>query len=396
MDQEKLLKHWWVRALIVLGIWTLPGLVDASQSYLWHSLHNQPVRVGVLLVIGVSDWYVWALLTPLLVWMVRRYPLERPGPGRLMLHAVASICTPLLVISTGVPILLSLPTEAQAKQLSPADLFHHLVVGKFVFYVLTHWMIVGITHGLMYYRKYREHEVQALQLEAQLAQAQLQVLKLQLHPHFLFNTLNAISALIHRDVELADRMIARLGELLRGTLDNAGTQEVPLRQELEFVEPYLEIERARLGPRLAVRLDVDPATLDARVPNLLLQPLVDNAVRHGIAPKPAGGTIEVLSRREDGRLILQVRDSGAGLGPGPLREGVGLGNTRQRLRRLYGDQQGLDLGGGPAGGVTVTVTLPFREAEDGEASASTNGDGDGAFPPNGRPGAGLCKLPSER
>src|SRR5262249_43474578 len=156
---------------------------------------------------------------------------------------------------------------------------HLLFLRYLVYYLWIYWAILGIGHALAYYRKYRAHERAALQLETQLAQAQLQVLKMQLHPHFLFNTLHAISALMHQDVDVADRMLARLAELLRSTLETAGTQEVPLKQELEFVELYLEIEQARLGPRLAVSVEADPDAMDAYVPNLILQPLVENAVR---------------------------------------------------------------------------------------------------------------------
>src|SRR5262249_39806199 len=228
-----------------------------------------------------------------------------------------------LVLSATVPLIGIMPEGPLRRERSFTELLHVHLVGKVVFYVLTYWLILGITHGLIYYRKFRERELRAFQLEAELVQTQLQMLKMQLNPHFLFNTLHGISALMHRDVELADRMLARLGELLRGTLDNAGTQEVPLRQELEFIEPYLGIEQARLGPRLSVRFDVDPTPLDALVPNLLLQPLVENAVRHGLAPQTAPGLVEIRTWREGPHVIMQVRDTGRGLRAGPLKEGVG-------------------------------------------------------------------------
>jgi two-component system LytT family sensor kinase len=187
------------------------------------------------------------------------------------------------------------------------------------------------------------------------------VLKMQLHPHFLFNTLHAISALMHKDVELADRMIARLGELLRSTLEHVGTQEVALRDELEFIKPYLEIEQARLGPRLTVQLDIDPEAMDANVPNLILQPLVENAIRHGIAPRAGAGHIEIHARRENGRVRLQVCDNGRGLATN-YTEGVGVGNTRARLRQLYGEEHQFVMCNRPDGGLEVTVALPFSTA----------------------------------
>jgi LytS/YehU family sensor histidine kinase len=166
---------------------------------------------------------------------------------------------------------------------------------------------------------------------------------------------------MHQDVELADRMVARLGELLRLTLESAGHQEVPLRQELEFIKPYLEIQQARLGSRLRVEVGVDPAVMDAAVPNLLLQPLVENAIRHGVAPRPEGGRIEVRARREGDLLRLEVRDDGPGLPGKPCGEGVGLANTRARLQQLYGDFHRLTLANGAPAGLVVTLDLPYRE-----------------------------------
>src|SRR5262249_14501171 len=228
--------------------------------------------------------------------------------------------------------------------------------------IFFYWAILAVAHVLNYYRQLRQRELLSSQLEAKLAQTQLQVLKMQLHPHFLFNTLNAISALIHSDVELADRMIARLGDLLRTTLENANQQEVPLRQELDFIQPYLEIEKARLGPRLTVDIQIDPEILDAKVPNLILQPLIENAIRHGIGPRTAPGRIEIHAGRDNGFLRLAVKDTGPGLQapPGALR-GIGLANTRARLEHLYGANQQLQLTNVPGGGLQVSLTFPFQE-----------------------------------
>ena len=187
---------------------------------------------------------------------------------------------------------------------------------------------------------------------------------MQLHPHFLFNTLNAISALIHQDVELADCMIARLGDLLRTTLDNANQQEVPFKQELGFIQPYLEIEKARLGARLTVDLQIDPGVMDALVPNLILQPLVENAIRHGIASSvpevPAGFRFRPTATTAV--LHLTVTDSGLGLPSAPeMLSGIGLANTRARLEKLYGFNQRLDLTNSPDGGLQVDITIPYQE-----------------------------------
>jgi LytS/YehU family sensor histidine kinase len=188
---------------------------------------------------------------------------------------------------------------------------------------------------------------------------------MQLNPHFLFNTLHAISALVHKDVEAADRMIARLSDLLRYALESTDAQEVPLRQELGFLNRYLEIEQTRFGDRLTVRLDIAPETLDALVPNLVLQPLVENAIRHGIEPRAKPGRIDLRARRENGRLKLEVCDNGVGLPSGRIpEEGVGLSNTRARLQQLYGEGHCFELGDAPGGGLMVSVELPFRAAGD--------------------------------
>jgi LytS/YehU family sensor histidine kinase len=199
----------------------------------------------------------------------------------------------------------------------------------------------------------------------------LQALKMQLHPHFLFNALHSISALVHSDPDAADKMIARLGDFLRLTLDTAAAQEVPLRQEIEFLNCYLEIERIRFRDRLTTSLDVDPQALECRVPNLVLQPIVENAIRHGVAPRSAPGRVEVHAERRGGALRLQVRDNGRGLPADGVCAtkggGVGLSNTRARLQQLYGGAFVFEIENDPAGGVVVTLEIPFREPEPTQA-----------------------------
>ncbi|HMV49826.1 MAG TPA: histidine kinase, partial [Blastocatellia bacterium] len=188
----------------------------------------------------------------------------------------------------------------------------------------------------------------------------LQALKMQLQPHFLFNTLNSISALQLTDVETANRMTARLGDFLRLTLDNAGTQEVTLRQEMEFLRGYLEIEQLRFQERLQVTFDLTPEALEARVPNLILQPIVENSIRHGIAPVSEAGRIEVRAARQNGHLELSVRDDGPGIVAGESgKDGIGLANTRSRLQQLYGDAHRLDIENAAGGGLLVKMTIPF-------------------------------------
>jgi LytS/YehU family sensor histidine kinase len=227
---------------------------------------------------------------------------------------------------------------------------------------LFYWTVLGAGMAWNYAVKARERELRASQLESQLVQAQLQALRMQLHPHFLFNTLHAVSVLIRKgEDQAAVRMIAGLSDLLRLALDSVGAHEVPLRQEIDFVERYLAIERIRYQDRLEVSVSLAPDTLDALVPNLLLQPLVENAIRHGIARAPFASQISIQSERSEGRLEIRIRDTG----PGPQAvadsgTGVGLRNARERLFRLYGPDQELRLTPAEGGGALVTVRLPFR------------------------------------
>jgi sensor histidine kinase YesM len=214
-----------------------------------------------------------------------------------------------------------------------------------------------------YYRRFHERELRASELEKRLAEARLQALQMQLNPHFLFNTLHAISSLMHRDIDAADRMIVRLSDLLRSALENVGIQEVQLREELAFLDSYLEIEQTRFGDRLTLRREIDPETLDALVPNLVLQPLMENAIRHGIEPRAQPGLIGLRARRENGMLHLQVFDNGNGIAaPQTFEEGIGLSNTRARLQQLYGNAQRLELANSPQGGLVVSVRIPWRTA----------------------------------
>jgi two-component system LytT family sensor kinase len=372
----KATNRWRIRFL-VFGIWTSLGVFVAVHSYVvsYSAVRARPdlakERMDLswweMLRVGLAEVYIWALLFPLIFWLARRFPFDRQRwKSSLAVHVLASLV--LMVAQAAISALANewLRTGIPKPSASMAVLELY-IVARFLQNLVFYWAIFGISQGLDYYRKYRERELRASLLQAQLAQAQLQVLKMQLHPHFLFNTLNAISALMHQDVELADRMIARLGEMLRATLENANLQEVTLRQELDFIQPYLEIEKARLGPRLLVRISVDGEAMDGLVPNMLLQPLVENAIRHGIAPRAEPGNIQITARRENGTLKLKVQDDGPGFCPTAPRcqSGLGLANTRARLRQLYGPTYDLELRNGSPCGLEVLVTIPFHEnAED--------------------------------
>lgn len=349
-----------IRWALILAAWTLIGVFNAGQMYLAFLRTNQPASIFRFLRFGLLYWYLWAVLSPLIVRLGRRCPIERRNVLRsLAVHVPAAML--FSIIHKMIPVLGYCLFETirgghcQLPQRFLLSLFDSYFSNGIVIY----WMILFAGHALDYYRKYRDGELRASRLQAQLAQAQLDALKMQLHPHFLFNTLHAISALVHKDPESADRMIARLSDLLRLTLENTEVHEVSLRREIEFLERYLEIEQTRFKDRLTVRMSVDPAVLDVAVPNLILQPLVENAIRHAIAPRSGPGLIEIVAVAEDTMLRLEVRDDGPGL-PAELKEGVGLGNTRARLSQLYGDRYRFDVTSRPGTGLVVKLMIPLR------------------------------------
>jgi sensor histidine kinase YesM len=241
------------------------------------------------------------------------------------------------------------------------------LASEFHLELIVYGMILGVGYAFSYYSRYRERELRASQLESQLAQAQLQALKMQLHPHFLFNTLNGIAGLVRdRNNKAAVSMIAGLSDLLRHTLENAGRQEVPLREELEFLELYLDIQQMRFPDRLNVQMKIATEALDAQVPNLILQPLVENAIRHGVSLRASSGTVGVSARRDDGFLEMKVYDDGPGLNSQLIAEdraghggGIGLSNTRARLRQLYGERYRFDVHDRDEGGVEAVISIPF-------------------------------------
>jgi sensor histidine kinase YesM len=355
-----MLERRWTRWILIFGVWTLLGALSAVRIVLSYAYSNNVISWRRAVVIALADWYAWALLAPAIGWLARRFAIERRSWLRsLLMHIPASLFFSVLKIVI----------ESKLLQwFDPAPAPYYSL--QFSSTLFTYYAILGAIYAFDYYGKYRAHELKASQLQSQLAQAQLQALKMQLHPHFLFNTLHAISSLMRRDVEAAERMIARLSDLLRLTLENVGAQETSLRQELEFLESYLEIEKTRFRDRLQVKMDIEPETLDARVPNLILQPLVENAVRHGVAPHAAPGLIEISARLKANKLELQVRDNGAGLPDArraQIKEGVGWANTRARLEQLYGAGAYFDLSNRDKGGLVVSLTIPFRAEEKDKA-----------------------------
>jgi two-component system LytT family sensor kinase len=322
---------------------------------------------------------LWAALYPAFFFLIQRFPIDSTHRWRSL--AIYILATPVLMFlhaSVYLAILASAPFTAMKWDDHPlsswASFYWALFTLDFAYRVLGYGFVLSFSYALDYQERYKDKALQSSRLESQLAHARLEALKMQLQPHFLFNTLNAISALLHKDPDAADRMIARLGDFLRMTLDNDAGHEVPLSKEMTFLNCYLAIEKVRFEDRLTTRLDVAPDAAGALVPNLILQPIVENAIRHGIGRMVGAGRIEVEAARENGRLRLRVKDNG----PGPAAAasdgdprgcGVGLANTRRRLAQLYGEAHQLELSGAPGQGCTVTLEIPFRTLPAEEASA---------------------------
>ena len=321
---------------LVFFVATMLGLVSSMLAWqLTISLERTATYFRWLVVLNCAYWYSWALFTPPIVWLSQRFRFERQG----LLRAVA-VHLPAVVLFSFAHI-----GAMQAAQwwLVTADggefrwwsAAQRAALMNFDWEMMTYWAIVGLSHALLYYRESRDRELRSAQLETRLVEAQLKTLQQQLHPHFLFNTLHAVSTLMHRDVAAADRTLMRLSDLLRLTLERLGEQEVTLASELEFLRKYLEIERMRFADRLIVRFDVNPEAEAAFVPTLLLQPLVENAIKHGVARKSGAGHIEIAARREDDKLHIEIRDDGVGLSEDALtalHKGIGVSTTRARLQ----------------------------------------------------------------
>jgi two-component system LytT family sensor kinase len=355
----------WRKWALIFACWTAFALFFASQNYILQARYGRPVEWQRVLVVWLLCGYSWFALTPIVLWLANRFPLER---GRL--HT----SIPIHLFASAFFSVLSLTIFALAHRAimgsgdRPATLWvvlKNLIIGEFHTELLVYWAIIGIVNSFNYYRKYQERELKASQLEARLVESQLEALRAQLHPHFLFNTLNSISVLMRRDVESADRMLLQLSGLLRATLTKDQAHEIPLRQELEFLERYLEIEQTRFQDRLTIRMLIDPAALDGMVPQLIFQPLVENAIRHGITDRESGGLIEICAKQRNGRISLEVRDNGPGilLPERDFTEGVGLANTRARLDHLYGREGCIEWRNADQGGLVVTATIPFHRAQ---------------------------------
>jgi two-component system LytT family sensor kinase len=365
--------------LIVLAIATLLALLFGSVSYaVLVGLEKSTVNPKTLLFWVLLRFYTWAALSPVVVLAARRHHFRGAHRGQFFgIHFCFSILFSLVHVAVYLPLFYVLDWPASVAYLqSRTNALTAGLTAVFPLGVLVYWVILSIALAVDFYQGYSRERMKASRLQAQLAEAQLEALKMQLQPHFLFNALHSLTDLVLEDPAQATRMIARLGDFLRLTLDNSGSQLVPLSTELEFLRCYLEIEHVRFQDRLSVTFDIAPHLDALLVPNLILQPLVENAIRHGVSSRVGPGKLDIVARQEAGFLRIQIMDDGPGLLPdeSSTGRGMGLANIRERLQCLYGDEGALSLESALGGGAIATIDLPVA-AESTRAALSSYRDG---------------------
>ncbi|HXW06689.1 MAG TPA: sensor histidine kinase [Vicinamibacterales bacterium] len=354
---------------------TLLGLFSTLQAYRLTSLAAYPegAKFFPLLVLNLAFWYVPAAFVPTIFRLAQRFHVgSRHWPRSVGIHCGCAVLLALMHAGCMIGVRSVLwPDAGKMANVAWSTFAQRLFLINLDWLLATYWAVLGLSYALSYNREAQQRQIREAHLEARLVEARLRTLEAELHPHFLFNTLHAISTLVHSDGDAADRMISRLSDLLRLTFDRSGAPGIPLHEELEFLQKYLEIEQIRFQDRLAVRFEIDPETLDAEVPRLILQPLVENAIKHGVSPRAGQGLVQVAAQRRGERLWLEVRDNGVGLTAGArarLDSGVGLSNTRDRLECLYGEAHRLEFSDG-TNGLAVRVEIPFhRTAPAAEAA----------------------------
>lgn len=358
LNEPLRLKRW----LVIYCLLTAVGLLFAALFLFNAFSSNQPGQWLTAIVSSLLPLQLWAATYPLIVWFDRRirarYDHWSPIIAWLYLAGIV-----LALANTAVSGLLQwMLIGADGRSLP--EFYQSIWLGRTVLGIIAYKAIVTTDYLLRFYEGYQAEKDRAARLEAQLAQAELRALKMQLQPHFLFNALNSISSLVLQEPRAAVDMITYLGDFLRLTIENNGAQEVELERELEFLRCYLEIEQVRFRDRLRVSFEIEPETRQAQVPNLILQPIIENAIKHGIAPRAAAGQIEICARRLNGHLQIRVSDDGPGLDRSSLSAGVGLANTQERLRQIYRSDFQFSLAQGEQGGTVVTLEIPFAMASE--------------------------------
>ncbi len=352
----------WNKWRVVSGFYLVTNLAFVVQRVIFDLQRGMPLEIISSLIDLAGFAGIWvAFAVPIVALTSGRRLTTRTIILYFAVGIIFSVAHGALYIlfATSVPGLITVASVGSVEE------FLSMFVGlAHAWRFLSFGFLVVACHAYDYYRLSIEREKRAVQLQVQLTEAKLDALKMQMHPHFLFNTLNAITVLVDENPGAAKTTLSYLSDLLRLSLENVGTQEVPLSREMEFLDYYLRIQKIRYGDRLSVRRDIPPDTLEAAVPYLILQPLVENALKHGIDMLPGPGTITISSERENGRLVLRVSDAGPGRrdthAPAPG-AGLGLANTRSRLAQLYGDDQSVEMAPGAGGvGTNVTISIPYR------------------------------------
>jgi two-component system LytT family sensor kinase len=337
-------RRWRVWIALWAG-WTGLALFIAAGASLTYLSTGRAASWRLTIAMQLGDWWVWAALTPLVIWLARRWPLRSFWPlAPILVHVAAGV---LLAFAKTV-------VDRQVRGLI-TGFMPYFLISTVTFQFIIYWVIVAVITAVDGVRRERERERRAAQLETSLAEARLELLRAQLHPHFLFNTLNAIAEFVHESPSTADRLIGALGDLLREATN--GRQQIALAAELDLLRRYVEIQQARFEDRLDLRIDADADALEAMVPSFLLQPIVENSIRHGLAGTPEGA-IAIEARRAGDRLRIDVRDTGGGLPDAGARERFGLGGTRARLQALYGERARVDVRNADGAGVLVTIEMP--------------------------------------
>lgn len=350
--------------------WTAAGVFYASQDFMTRLYRSEPAPWFSIFAGWMAAMYICAAFTPGILWLGRRWPIERGHRiARVCLHLFFSVIFSIVSAVIEAPVLMALGLFPQPVPTMPVSAAISLLLAYgFHGGVMRYWAVVGLQALFRSHRNAKDRERETLeltvrtsQLAQQLTAAQLGALKMQLQPHFLFNTLGAIMVLVqqHRG-ELARSMLARLSDLLRLTLEDVNAQEVPLHREMEFLRLYLAIEQVRFEDRLRVQITADGPVADCMVPHMVLQPLVENAVRHGLGRSEEAVLIDIRADKRNDQLVMTVADDGPGSPSGFEMTGIGLANTRERLRHLYGTDAGLRAENRSPHGAQVTVTLPFH------------------------------------
>ena len=352
-------KYWW----LYISFFIVIGFFLGLNNMLYFSYLEKEASLFELMWPELVEWTLWGIFCPFIITLAQKHPKNSSGwLAKVKFHIPVGILISLVysAIYSYLRYAIGELVEEEFLWSFSKNFMNRLYYIQIP--VMMYCSIVGLTYAVNYYQQFRDEALKAAEIQQKLAQAELLVLKKQLHPHFLFNTLHAISALMHKDIEAADKMIARLSHLLRATLENTGVQEVTLKQEMEILQLYLEIEQIRFQDRLEVSIQIDPAIYDQKVPNLILQPIVENAIRYGVAQFTKPGKISVAANQVNGHIELKVSDNGKGMSStqeADIKEGIGLSNTRMRLKQLYGEKGQLILNNiGHNQGLEVKILIP--------------------------------------